>query len=306
MSWIPQGKTYKRFLPRRGVVLVPMSDRASALRAMGLLAPVKWQVRLAGWAARGLVRVFGPGILPGPAFEWDSPIPPETWGQLITEWVGNWGRIETIAVYERGHVSHPGLGLLLMRDGEPIVFVKVRQTDVEALRNEARAMRLVWSHQPRSFGIPQPLADGQVDDWHYLAMSPLPGGSHSVPKSTLLDPIIEDIRVALQDLPREPSVPEHWEPMHGDFTPWNLRRAEGGELVLIDWEFAGWGPPGADEVLYAMTNAVTSGRRPDPVHATEAVEFWHARISSWPNLSGRFGNYRKAMLRALDQAHLPR
>jgi hypothetical protein len=279
-----------------------MSDRASALVAMGLFTPVKWQARFAGWVARGLVRVFGPRMLPGRAFEWDCPITPEIWEQLIAEWAAHWGTFETIAVYERTHISHPGLGFLFMRHGTPIAFAKVRQTDVESLENEARAMRLVWRHQPSSFNIPEPLAYGRVGAWHYLAMSPLPGGSHSVPRSTLLDPIIEDIHMALQDLPREPSAPGHWEPMHGDLTPWNLRRIASGGLVLIDWECSGWGPPGTDEVLYAMTNAVASGRRPTQVDAAEAVEFWHARISSWPNLSGRAGEYRKAMLRALEQS----
>lgn len=303
MSWTPKGKAYKRFLPKRGTVLVPMSDRASALEAMGLFAPVRWQARLAGWVARGLVRVLGPTVLPGRAFEWECPIPPEVWEQLIADWSGRWGSFETIAVYERGHISHPGLALLFMRHGTPIAFVKVRQTDLESLKNEARAMQLVWQHQPRSFSVPEPLAYGEVGVWHYLAMSPLPGRTHSVPRRTVVAPIIEDIQSALRDLPRAPDTPAHWEPMHGDFTPWNLRLVRSEGLVLIDWEFSGWGPPGADEVLYTTTKAVSSKRRPDRFDEAEAVEFWHARISNWPNLSGRFGKYRNAMLRALEQSH---
>lgn len=38
-------------------------------------------------------------------------------------------------------------------------------------------------------------------------------------------------------------------PVHGDLTPWNLRRTPRG-LVLFDWESAGWGAPSSDLALY--------------------------------------------------------
>jgi thiamine kinase-like enzyme len=37
--------------------------------------------------------------------------------------------------------------------------------------------------------------------------------------------------------------------VHGDLTPWNLRRTPRG-LVLFDWESTGWGEPGSDLALY--------------------------------------------------------
>ncbi len=279
-----------------------MSDRASALRALGLLAPVKWRARVAGRVARGLVHVLGPRALPGPAFEWRGPITPEVWEQLITEWTRCWGAIDTIGIYERPHVNRPGLALLLMRDGDPIAFVKLRQTDVESLHTEAAAMQSVWHCQPGSFSIPEPLGEGRAGEWHYLAISPLPDGAHRAPGDIPLGLIIDDIQVALQDLAREPGVPEHWRPMHGDFTPWNLRRLKTGSLVLIDWEYADWGPPRADEVMYSVTSSVAMGLEPTRIDAAEAIEFWHARISSWPHIAGPDGKYRRAMLDTLEQS----
>lgn len=41
-------------------------------------------------------------------------------------------------------------------------------------------------------------------------------------------------------------------PVHGDLTPWNLRRTPRG-LVLFDWESADWGPPGSDLALYRQS-----------------------------------------------------
>jgi aminoglycoside phosphotransferase (APT) family kinase protein len=40
--------------------------------------------------------------------------------------------------------------------------------------------------------------------------------------------------------------------MHGDYVPWNLREDDRGQLWLLDWEDAGWGPPGADLVRYLV------------------------------------------------------
>jgi hypothetical protein len=295
MSWSPQGRAYKRFPPRRGAVLVPMSDRASALRSLALLAPVKWRARAAGKVARGLVHAFGPRALPGSAFEWRGPVAPEIWERLITEWTECWGTIDTVGIYERPHVNRPGLAL------DPIAFVKLRQTDVESLRTEATAMQSVWRYRPSSFSIPEPLADGRTGEWHYLAISPLPDGTHAAPGHVPLDAIVDDIQAALETLTREPDIPGHWRPMHGDLTPWNLRRLKGGSLVLIDWEYAGWGPPKADQVMYSVTSSVAMGSEPTKIDAVEAIDFWHDRISSWPHIAGPDGEYRRAMLATLER-----
>jgi len=83
---------------------------------------------------------------------------------------------------------------------------------------------------------------------------------------------------ALRTLPRRAETPPHWTPMHGDFTPWNLRRLDDGPLLLFDWEDAGWGPPGADEVLFQATEAAL-GRATDSGWAREeALAYWQERL----------------------------
>ena len=116
-------------------------------------------------------------------------------------------------------------------------------------------MQAVWHHRPRSFLAPQPLAAGSTGPWHYLASAPLPPGLHGPARRPPLADILADIDTALGSLPRSSETPAHWRPMHGDFAPWNLRTLAGGGLALIDWEAAGWGPPGADRVFYEATSA---------------------------------------------------
>ena len=65
--------------------------------------------------------------------------------------------------------------------------------------------------------------------------------------------VAEDVSEALQGvLAAPPGTPPHWRPMHGDYVPWNLREDDDGQLWLLDWEDARWGPPLADLVRYVV------------------------------------------------------
>ena len=88
--------------------------------------------------------------------------------------------------------------------------------------------------------------------------------------------------------------------MHGDFTPWNLRQLESGELVLLDWEEAGWGPPGADAVLYRAAASALSQSYTAPCSDGEAIQFWRARISKRDG-DARDRRLDEGMLRALAE-----
>jgi thiamine kinase-like enzyme len=80
-------------------------------------------------------------------------------------------------------------------------------------------------------------------------------------------------------LDRPDGVPAHWAPMHGDLAPWNLRRVGHRSLWLLDWDDAGWGPPGADAVYYEATASVVRRRRPVRGSApAETLHFWAERV----------------------------
>jgi glycosyltransferase involved in cell wall biosynthesis/thiamine kinase-like enzyme len=65
--------------------------------------------------------------------------------------------------------------------------------------------------------------------------------------------VAQDVSVALTGV-LAPAVgtPSHWRPIHGDYVPWNLREDDRGQLWLLDWEDARWGPPSADLVRYIV------------------------------------------------------
>ena len=65
--------------------------------------------------------------------------------------------------------------------------------------------------------------------------------------------VAEDVSVALSGvLAPAVGIPPHWRPIHGDYVPWNLREDDRGQLWLLDWEDAQWGPPIADLVRYVV------------------------------------------------------
>jgi hypothetical protein len=200
------------------------------------------------------------------------------WTVLSDLWQRELGTFDEVTGYSRLQAGRPGAALLLLRRGLPIAFVKLRRGNPGSLTNEDLAMRSVWRFGPRPFRMPEPLRSGSAAGWHYLASAPLPPGRHHPPADPPLRAVVKEIEAALSELPRPQGTPEHWRPMHGDFAPWNLRQLRDGSLVLIDWEDAGFGPPGADEVFYRATSAALWGRHPTPSGAGEAVEFWRRRV----------------------------
>jgi hypothetical protein len=221
----------------------------------------------------------------------------DRWTALCTAWEKTLGPFDAQAVYQRPQATRTGLAALLLRAGRPVAFVKLCRAQDDAVTRELRALKALEQSKPTSFSAPRPLISNIDAGWHWLAMTPLPVRFHSPVRRPPLDSILHEVRAALVDIPRPESMPEHWQPMHGDFTPWNLRRVAGSSM-LIDWEEAGWGPPGADKVYYQVTWAVIRGRAVTTSGNTEAVHFWLDRLARYDGDDW----LRSAMAAALSSA----
>lgn len=284
-----------KFPPIWGLLEIPTSSRSAALAGLALYAPCKRWTILAHRLIWLMTSTLGPTVLPGRRAVWKPPMTDDTWRGLLQEWEPSVGQLEGFAVYHRRPAGRKGFNLLALRNGEPRAFLKLRAEADIGLSNEYEALRRVRDFCPRSFTAPQCLALGEYDGWHYLAQTPLPPRFHRPPRDPPLHEVLQEIEAALQTLPRETQVPPHWRPMHGDFTPWNLRRLDDGPLMLFDWEDAGWGPPGADEVLFRATE-VSLGVKVDSgwMHE-EAIAFWQERLREKKE-TGPGGEHRVASL----------
>lgn len=269
--------TYKAF--PRGHILVPVGSRASARAGVAMYTPGSRKGEMAQAAAWAAVSLGGARLLPGRAEQWRSAVSPAALEQMLSAVSDAVGSFDGHVVYERRE-GRPGLLLLIIRADEPVGFLKALRSQDGRIAAEVAALELLEAHRPRSFSVPELLVTGRAaDEWSYLVTTPLPPRMHRMQRGAPDGAILDELAMALSPLARPPDTPAHWEPAHGDFTPWNLRRFGDGTQVLIDWEEAGWAPPGSDMVLY-LASASALGRPVTGRHieAGEARDYWLARI----------------------------
>lgn len=266
---------YVRFPPRWRHVLVPFGPRGAAALGTTLYTasrPRPLAAQRVLWALAGL---GGGRLLPGPRELWQPPVPLPVWQRLWSDWEPLVGRIDGLAVHSRPQASRRGLVLALWsRRRSVVVRLRTAVLDSDAAVAAAPAAR--------TFAVPATVGRGAAGGWHWLASQPMSHRPHG-PVTALPAGLLAEVATTVAGaLARPAGTPTHWQPAHGDLTPWNLRRV-GGRTWLIDWEDAGWAPPGADEVYFAATAAVLRNgrgvvvRRGGPYE--EAVRFWLQRLA---------------------------
>jgi hypothetical protein len=122
-----------------------------------------------------------------------------------------------------------------------------------------------------------------VDGWHWVGFHTIATRPHA-PVRRAPDGFFAEVTGLVEAVVDRPSgTPGHWRGGHGDLTPWNLRRSGTGAW-LIDWEDAGWLPPGSDQVYFA---AVVAALRGGPARTLdiatehpEAAERWSAVVAA--------------------------
>ncbi|GAA2152992.1 phosphotransferase [Actinomadura napierensis] len=266
--------------PRMGTgnVLVPAGSRRGALAGVSLFTRSKLPALAAQWAMYGAVAVAGPRVLPGARVRWEPPGGPERWRTLVERI----GTFDGLALYERPQASRTGLAAVLLRDGRPTGFLKLRD-DPGELDREQRALSAFPEGRADGFRVPRVLDRDATAGWHWMVIEAMPPRPARPVRGVALSPLLADLQRRLAAvLPRPADVPDHWTPMHGDLTAWNLRHCGRGLPWLIDWEDAAWAPPGADLVYYEATHATVFGKpsgRDDVSGCAEAAEFWLKRVA---------------------------
>jgi glycosyltransferase involved in cell wall biosynthesis/thiamine kinase-like enzyme len=161
-----------------------------------------------------------------------------------------------------------------------------------------------------SFRVPACIASFRVQDWSVRQYELLPE-FHQPAGSDLgrIRQVAADASRALETvLKRAPDTPSHWRPIHGDLVPWNLRQDSRGQLWLLDWEDAGWGPPLADYMRYIVAYHSLAWRSGDRIAAKartalntepdealrEAARFWLQHRNFRPVASTRNWPWQKA------------
>ena len=191
-----------------------------------------------------------------------------------------WSRIvgrrpDGMALYHRLQASRAALTLLLCA-GRNSLLVRVRR-DGDSLLTERRISELAAERDLHGLRVPTLAGFGEIDGWHWTAFTIMATRPHR-PVYRLPDGAAAEVGSLVEAIvPRPAGIPGHWAAAHLDMTPWNLRRGS-RQTWLIDWEDAGWAPPGADEIyLGAVVAAIRPGRvRPLPrtEQTEESLAYW--------------------------------
>ncbi len=133
-----------------------------------------------------------------------------------------------------------------------------------SLAAEATALGLLETDPLPGIATPRVLASGllsgfssgqagaAVGDIEFVATTSVGMGTQRAAIDASLRTFSDDLAVRLAALPKSVDVAPDAVPVHGDLTPWNLRRTPRG-LALFDWESVGWGAPGSDLDMYQRT-----------------------------------------------------
>ncbi|MBE7189594.1 hypothetical protein [Jatrophihabitans endophyticus] len=284
---------FVRFPPRWRNVLVPIAPaRAAALGTTLYTAsrPLPWAAQNVLWA---LARVCGGRALPGPREAWDYPLDAGVVDELRRQWVAVVGREpDGVAVYQRTQAARAALTVLLCA-GRHSVLVRVRR-DPTSLLQERRISEAAQALRPRSITVPELAGHGSAAGWHWTAYRAMATRPHR-PLYRLPRGATDEIAALVETVvPRPSGAPAGWAGAHLDVSPWNLRRA-GGRTVLIDWEDAGWAPPGADAVYL---EAIVTAMRTDRVRSLPSVADHPDAAAYWlPIIRAREPNPNEAHLR---------
>lgn len=273
------GRGFRKYPPLLGQVLLPAVPRSHALAGSTLYTPARTRGMAAQRVGRGLIRVFGTFWLEF-ASPQDIPLDAGLREGLLSFLSDHQIEPDTLAFHVRPQARRQGFAVLLITNGRTVGFVRVGSRGT--LDVECQALELLERRETSVFRSARLIGRTAIEDVEFALHSPVLDGYHKPPKDPPLDLIVREIKDALTALPRPSSIPAHWEPIHGDLTPWNLRLSKAG-LCLIDWESAGWGPPHADQMLYMATSRAL-GRRPSSGDwEAEAAAFWLERTENADN-----------------------
>ncbi len=293
LSRLQASPEFKRYPPVLGHVLIPRAPRSAALAGSTLYTPARRRGLIAQRVARGLTRLIGPIWLrdAGPG---QVPIEAEH-RSAFEAMLGEAGlTMDSVAFYTRTQRNRSGYSVLVIDSGKAVGFVRVGPPD--AVDRECLVLEMIDRFQPTTFRYPKVVARASVGESSLVLLTVVLDGFHKPPMNPPVVEISNEIRQALADVEKPVGIPSHWVPIHGDFTPWNLRTDRTG-LSLVDWESVDWGPPDADVALYEAAAAALNGHTRSRAPSAEAASFWSERLG--PADNKRDARLRERLLEAL-------
>lgn len=243
-----------RTVPGSSRMLVHPDSRRGALQLRALGGASDWRRQTVDRLGFGTLALVGAARL--------STAPPLAWPDLshdeltsaLREALPGFRLLGAVIPRQRGRARMSLLGRMTGN----VVVVKLGAHD-ERLDRERLALDLLATSPLPGIATPAPIAAGDFDaagqTITYLATTAVAIRRQGPAIDAPLRTFERDLAGRLADLPKPAGHDDSSAvPIHGDLTPWNLRRTSHG-LALFDWEEAGWGAPGSDLDFYRRASA---------------------------------------------------
>lgn len=286
--------------PSSGHISIPARGRMEAAAGLSLHSTCRPVALFAQRLLYAGVRMFGPRLLPGERTGWTPPLPEERWETLLDEWRGHVGAIDSVALYHRPQTGRVGFSALLLRDGRGVGFSRV-STELERIAHEASVIRALNAAGPRSFRVAKLIASGTSGELGWTLSESVPNYPlAAVRRTSTREKVAAELSAILEHAIERPTgTPDHWVPAHGDLAPWNLRLRLNGDVQLIDWEDAGYAPPGTDLLYGALMAHMSMGTGLPSSAPAEARKWVDAllthRISTQPEAAAETTRTREIL-----------
>lgn len=253
MSW--------RRLPGSPRLLVSATSGRSATAVRSLAGSSDWRRAAIDASSVALLSVVGASRLPpaaGP--HWPTPDLERLRAALAAPLPG----LDLLGAAVPRQAGRARLSLVGRTGGSPAV-IKLGEPG-DGIEREAQVLQLLARNPLPAIATAHVIATGTLDlddgAVAFLATTAVAIGRQRAAIDEPLRTFESDLAHRLRDLPDCPTDDPDAAglvPIHGDLTPWNLRRTPLG-LVLFDWESTGWGPVGSDLAHYRR--ACDEVRRP--------------------------------------------
>lgn len=208
---------------------------------------------------------------------WQRPIDEEDWEAMIEVWAEWFEPFDKMVLYRPPQADRTGFAALLLKEGRGVGFVKCRREWDFA--GEANLIEAVAG--ARSFTTPKVVGVSTGPVWSTMGLTALQSRLHSARLPRAPVAVAEEVSGLLDHiLPGDPGN-THWEVIHGDMGPWNLRYHRDIGPILFDWELGRRAPPGADIVFHtAASKAMGLTTGTELTGMAEAAQFWMTEIPS--------------------------
>jgi hypothetical protein len=251
---VPAVPTLRSFPGSSRLLIVPSGGR-NARHVRTLAGSSDWRRGLVDRVGSTIIAISGPRHLRTAPAGWQWP--DLSFEQITAALQPSLPGIRLLGAALPRQLGRRRLSMLCRYAGNSIVLKLGVDDSATSLRVEADVLRLLTLRPIPGIATPELISVGSFQPESttadsaitFVATTAIGLTSQRAAIDVRLRTFGADLAERLAPLPKPETCLADAVPIHGDLTPWNLRRTSRG-LALFDWESASWGAAGSDMTTY--------------------------------------------------------